>query len=487
MAQGAIRPEQKSISAYETVLELGRGGMGTVYVARAIGAAGFERLVVLKRLHPHLLDEPDAVQRFLDEARTAAWVQHANVVSTHQVGADDNGYFLVLEYVEGASLEELVDRSALRRQKIPIPIVLRIALDALAGLHAAHTAKDATGRPLEILHRDVTLQNVLVGRDGVSRVADFGIAKSAIGHVKTDRAYVVGKLLYLPPEYLRRESFGPPLDVYSLGVTLWLALSGEELFPGASEAQLLTAILERGIPPLSSTMDAPEQLDELIRRACDRNAANRFQSARAMADAIERVGRETGWLASHAEVADYVEQVAGVDLDRRRALIAERLATGERPSLDGPELAIAKPAPRAPQPSESSLVNIPGERKSWTRIAMGVGGFALLAAIGLLAGRALFANDSAAAEVGAPAPAPSANVNAALAEPSVTPVTASANGEPPPATSTEAEPSAPAPTSRPSKAAASAPSGGLKGNPYKPPKAKPASDITTTNPYKRSP
>src|SRR5262245_44859594 len=205
----ASDPGIASVSSYELLIELGKGGMGTAHLARAVGAGGFERLVVVKRLHTHLLDRIDAVARFLDEARLAAYVRHANVVSTLHVGQDDSGYFLVLEYVEGASLEELIDRAALRSENLPAPIVLRIALDALAGLSATHNSRDVSGRRLELLHRDVSLQNILIGRDGVSRIADFGIAKSALGSVHTDQGYVLGKLLYMPPEYLRHESTGP--------------------------------------------------------------------------------------------------------------------------------------------------------------------------------------------------------------------------------------------------------------------------------------
>lgn len=489
----AYRHEQRSVALYEPVLELGRGGMGTVYIARAVGAAGFERLVVLKRLHAHLLDERDAVQRFLDEARMAAWVQHANVVSTHQVGSDDDGYFLVLEYVEGASLEELLDRAALRGERMPPAIVLRIALDALAGLQAAHTARDASGRSLEILHRDVTLQNVLVGRDGVARVADFGIAKSTIGNVKTDRAYVVGKLLYLPPEYLRRETFGPPLDVYSLGVTIWLTLTGQELFGGASEAQLLTHILEQGIPRLSTAMEIEPAIDELVAVACDPNPVRRFQTARAMADSIERIGRGAGMLATHGEVSDYVERLVGTDLARRRELVAQRLANGERVSItNGPELVgVSAPLPlvheRRPDPAaqDSSgpiVVGIPGERRPW-RLALGVSGVLVLVAAAVLGWQAVSgASEAKQTTVATPPPLDSTSVPTASPPPEITPETAP---EPVASAAASANATAAPPIRKPiprgvSKAPASASTStaGAKG-PVRPPEG-----ISTANPYR---
>jgi serine/threonine protein kinase len=318
-----LAPGREPIAAYQHVLEIGRGGMGTVNLARAVGAGGFERLVVVKRLNQDLLDQPDAIGRFMDEARHAALIHHANVVGIHQIGRDDDGYFLVLDYVEGTSLEGLVDRAARRQERIPPPIVLRMGLDALAGLHAAHSVEDARGNPLGLLHRDVSLQNVLVGRDGVARLADFGIAKSRVTSVVTDHRYMVGKLLYSPPEYLWRRPVGPTLDVYALGVTLWIAFAGTDPWPEMDDAQLMAQILNDRVPRLSDIgIRIAPKVDALVAKACDPDPAERFQTAREMADAIESIGRETGWLASHGEVATYLETLLGTELRQRRERIA---------------------------------------------------------------------------------------------------------------------------------------------------------------------
>src|SRR5262245_54786620 len=163
---------------YEILFELGRGGMGTIELARSMGARGVSRLVAIKRIHPHLSTSGEAVGRFLDEARVAAQVNHANVVALHHAAQDEHGFFVVFDYIEGESLDGLLDRALLFHDRVPPSIVVRVVLDALAGLHAAHTAKDALGRALGILHRDVSTQNILVGRDGVARLSDFGISKS---------------------------------------------------------------------------------------------------------------------------------------------------------------------------------------------------------------------------------------------------------------------------------------------------------------------
>jgi len=326
----------RSSTELETLLELGQGGMATAYLARAVGAGGFLRLVVLKRMNLELLGDPESTRRFLTEARLAARIHHANVVGTHQVGRDAAGPFIVLDYVEGGSLDDLVEASAERGTRVPVPILLRIALDALSGLRAVHETEDTDGRPLGILHRDVSLQNILVGvHDGVSRLADFGVAKSALGTSRTDQGYLVGKLFYMAPEYLRREAVGPPLDLYALGVTLWLALSDQEPWPVVSEAQLVHAISQEGVPPIESFVDVAPEIGAFVARACERDPLRRFASAREMAETLENFERHCGWLASHAEVSELVRDLLGDRLAERRELLA-RLLPGPRGARTAP-------------------------------------------------------------------------------------------------------------------------------------------------------
>jgi serine/threonine-protein kinase len=378
MGEPALVSERLRIGSYETIFELGRGGMGTAYLARALGAGGFERLVVIKRLNRDMLGNLEALERFVAEARVSASVHHANVVGTQQVGEDADGPFLVLDYVEGTTLEELVDRARLRGAPIPPPIVLRVGLDALSGLDAVHNARDASGRPLNILHRDVSLQNVLVGRDGVSRVADFGIAKSELSSFSTDQSYIVGKLLYLPREYLRRQPIGPTLDVYALGITLWLAVTAVELWEGASEAQLVRHIIEDPVPRPSAFVKIAPQIESVILRACAPEALDRYQSAREMVDAIDLVGRLTGWVASHADVLRYVEYLAGRDLDARRQRIATTI--GQPLSL----LTAQGPPPSAPAGENATTRVHPLHARQRSKVPLLVA----LAAVAVAAGAA---------------------------------------------------------------------------------------------------
>lgn len=317
----------------EILFEMARGGMGTVHLARIVGLGGFERFVVVKRLNDATASDPTMRERFLSEARVAARFHHANVIGTHYVGSDERGLYMVLDYVEGASLADLVDRAALRGERLDIPILLRVALDVLAGLHAVHRATDEQGEPLRIVHRDVSTQNVLVGRDGIARLADFGIAKGARPSVATKTGAVIGKLLYLPPEYIMREPLGATTDVYMLGVTLWCAITGAEPWHAEDEAQLVHQILNVPVPPLASHLAEPvaPEIEALVARACDPDPRERFDSAKAMIEAIDRLGRERGWVASQNSVAAVVEALAGVDLARRRERMASRSTERSEP------------------------------------------------------------------------------------------------------------------------------------------------------------
>jgi serine/threonine-protein kinase len=258
------------------------------------------------------------------------------------VGIDEQGLYMVLDYVEGSSLATLVDRVALRGERMPIPLVLRIALDILAGLAAVHRSTGHQGEPLGILHRDVSLQNVLIGRDGIARLTDFGIAKGARSSINTKAGNLVGKLLYLPPEYIRQAPVAASADLYMLGITLWCAITGEEPWQAETEAQLMHHILSTPLPSLGSRLNEPvaPEIETLIGTACRAAPSERFQSAEEMTLAIDRLGRDRGWVASQHEVSTFVEHHLGTDLDRRRERVAQALADSN---------SIGKPVPAATQ------------------------------------------------------------------------------------------------------------------------------------------
>jgi serine/threonine-protein kinase len=322
----APREAPRVIGRYAVYGEIGSGGMATVYFGRLRGAGGFSRPVAIKRLHPHFAKTPRFVDAFLDEARLAAQIRHPNVVPTLDVVAEDGELLLVMEYIAGASLSELWDLEVAHNKRIPPKIAASILAGALHGLNAAHEAKDEDGNPLAIVHRDVSPHNIIVGIDGVTRVLDFGVAKAEQRIRTTNPGEVKGKLAYMAPEQIMLEHASARSDIYSAGVVLWEALTGELLFRAENHGSLISKILSDVVKPPSEISPEvpgiPRALDAIVMKALGRNAEERYASAREMAHALEE---EIG-LASTREVGEWVVRTAGEAVARR----AERAAVVER-------------------------------------------------------------------------------------------------------------------------------------------------------------
>src|SRR5579859_4334196 len=246
------RSRYRQIGRYLLCDEIASGGMAAVHLGRVDGAGGFTRTVAIKHLFPQYARDAEFVAMFLDEARLAARVQHPNVISVQDVVVDGPDLFLVMDYVRGAPLSFLVRRVRERGMRTPAPIAARILCDALAGLHAAHEAKDSEGAPLAIVHRDVSPQNVLVGEDGVARVFDFGVAKAA-GRLQTTRVgQLKGKLSYMAPEQINDEPVSRLTDVYAAAVVYWETLTGQWLFQASDDRATFTKVLWSPVPAPSS-------------------------------------------------------------------------------------------------------------------------------------------------------------------------------------------------------------------------------------------
>lgn len=307
--------------------EIASGGMATVHLGRLLGGAGFTRTVAIKRLHPQLAKEPEFVTMFLDEARLASRIQHPNSVATLDVIAEEDELLLVMEYVEGESLSKLLRASAKKGLQTDPAIVNSIVAGALHGLHAAHEARDPRGDPLQIVHRDISPQNILVGVDGVARILDFGVAKAAMRLQTTREGTMKGKLAYMAPEQLRAEPLDRRADLFAAAVVHWEALSGRRLFAGDDVGELLGKVLNSKIPRCSEYSPAvTDELDEVVLRALSRERDQRYQTALEYAAAIETVGP----LAPARLVAEWVKAVGGEALQKR----SERVRTIEQLSPD---------------------------------------------------------------------------------------------------------------------------------------------------------
>lgn len=321
-SQARAIKRERVLGDYRIVAELARGGMGKVYLARRFGQAGFERLFAVKVMNQQLSEDHDARLMLLDEAHIASRLHHPNVVGVIDIGIHDDGYYLVMDYVEGCSLQQLLRSSATAR---PPRLIIPILLDTLRGLHAVHTLCNANGEPYSVVHRDVSPHNLLVGLDGTCRVTDFGIAKARERFTDTQAGVYKGKLAFMAPEQLRGTSpVDCRADVWAAGVTLYLALTGEHPFRGKNDGATLNHVLTAELkPPSEIGLHPPACFDDVIMRALERDPDARYQSAEELGDALRRIALAEDFLGSASEVAHWVEASYGHDLSERRRRIAD--------------------------------------------------------------------------------------------------------------------------------------------------------------------
>ncbi|HSO31162.1 MAG TPA: serine/threonine-protein kinase [Labilithrix sp.] len=313
----SVATEPRVVGRYELHGELASGGMATVYLGRSIGSAGFSKSVAIKRLHDQFARDPEFVSLLLEEARLSERIRHANVVTVLDVVAADHELLLVMEYVHGETLARLLRACAEAGETCPREVAASIAHGVLLGLHAAHTTTDASGKPLCIIHRDVSPQNIIVGADGVARLLDFGIAKAAGSASGTREGQVKGKVPYMAPEILHLHPASVQSDLYAVAVTLWESLCARRLFRADTEIGLWGQVLAGNIPRPSSLIGHIGPLEDVIMRALSRAPADRYPTALAMAQALEQSMR----LASPTEVAAWVRGRAAASLAERAAAV----------------------------------------------------------------------------------------------------------------------------------------------------------------------
>ena len=304
--------------------------MATVFLARLSGAGGFQRFVAIKRLHPHLANDQEFVQMFLDEARLAARLHHPNVVPILEIGTSANGYYLVMEYVEGDTLARILARSAQSGRILPPQVSMRICLDTIQGLDVAHEMRDDDGNPLHIVHRDVSPQNILIGMDGSARITDFGVARATTRLSTTRTGQLKGKLAYMAPEQARGAEVDRRADIFAMGIVTWECLAQKRLFKGEGEADTLNRVLYEPIPSVrAANPEIPPTLEQIVMKALERDPAARYATAAEYGDALENATRELGLLGSHKEVAAHLQSVLGTDISAQRDAVRSWLARSE--------------------------------------------------------------------------------------------------------------------------------------------------------------
>jgi serine/threonine protein kinase len=315
------------VGRYAVYDAIASGGMATVHFGQLLGPVGFSRVVAIKRLHEMYARDPEFVSGFLDEARLAARIRHPNVVPTLDIVATKGELFLVMEYIQGEALSRLLRALRERGERVPPTVAASIVSGALQGLHAAHEAVDEHGRCLDIVHRDVSPQNILVGTDGTARVLDFGVAKALGRHQTTRDGQIKGKLSYMAPEQLKAEHMTRQADIYAAAVVLWETLTGERLFKGDTDAVVLARILAGELRKPSDVDPSLAAFDAVTMKGLAPRPEDRFKTAREMALAVERCAGTM----SAAEMADWLDRVAGPTL-RQRAASVTAIETGSSPT-----------------------------------------------------------------------------------------------------------------------------------------------------------
>jgi eukaryotic-like serine/threonine-protein kinase len=334
------------VGRYALFDELAAGGMATVHLGRLLGPVGFGRTVAVKRLHSHYLKDQEFITMFMDEARIVARIRHPNVVPMVDVVQCNEGLFLVMEYIHGESLSRLMRTARSTKEKIPPRIVAAVMSGVLLGLHAAHETKGSDGKLINVVHRDVSPQNVMVGSDGSARVLDFGIAKAAGRAQVTREGQIKGKLAYMAPEQIRGQ-VDRRTDVFAASVVLWEMLAGRRLHEGAKDVDIVTKVVQGNFPrPSQFTPELTPEIDDIVLKGLASDPKKRYSSAREIAvDLEKRVG-----LATPTEVTEWVERLAKDVLEARSNLVAAMEAVAN--DLVPPE---SKPPPPLAMPRTMPL------------------------------------------------------------------------------------------------------------------------------------
>lgn len=361
-----------TVGRYVLHRQIARGGMATIHIARLMGDEGFSRIVAAKRLLPEFAEDSDFVAMFLDEARIASKVHHRNVVPVLDVVTTQDEVLLVQEFVHGAPLHWLLNKTRQLKERIPVDIAVAIASQVLAGLHAAHEMVDEMGMPLHVVHRDVSPQNVMIATDGTARLLDFGVAKASMAAHTTREGTYKGKLAYSSPEQLRGKATRQS-DLYALAVVLWELIVGHRMHGAQSETELVATIMNGQLPTIAETL-APERewqaigddtwqqleaVDAVVTRGLAIDVAQRWKTAVEMEEALIRAVPP----ASPSAVATWLKAVGKEYLEKHDRLIAAEEASWRRtggtkvrplrlrtsPSVDS----VSRSHPPAPKPERS--------------------------------------------------------------------------------------------------------------------------------------
>ncbi len=318
---------------YELISKLAAGGMAEIYLARTKSIQGFEKYLVIKKILRNRASDPEFIRMFLDEARVAATLDHPNIVQIYDVGHVDDEYFIAMEYLRGKNLIEIVRGGAkLGYSKPPLEHVCSALSAVCAGLHYAHEKRDMQGRPLEIVHRDITPQNIVINFDGAVKVVDFGIAKAATREVETLAGTLKGKIGYMSPEQCRGLAVDRRSDVFAIGIILYELTTGKRLYHERSDFETLKKIIEGPVPsPREILPFYPAALNTIVVRCLQKNPEDRYQSARELHSDLDAFARDNQLVTGTVPLSQYMERI-----------FADELASQKEADPSGSGLALAQ-------------------------------------------------------------------------------------------------------------------------------------------------
>ncbi|MFK7992321.1 MAG: serine/threonine protein kinase [Sandaracinaceae bacterium] len=296
------------LAGYELIRKIAAGGMAEIFLARQWGEAGFFRDVVIKRLFRHLAEHERQLRMFLDEARLLSQLAHPNIPQVYDVGTDVGFWYFAMEHVEGQTVADAWRMGAKAGQAMPLNVALGIMVQACEALHHAHERADRAGRALRIVHRDVTPHNIMLTRDGVVKLMDFGVASTS-ARKDTEAGAVRGTFAYMAPEQVRGKQLDKRADVFALGVVLYELTTGSRVFRG-SDVQIMTQVVEEDVPPPSTKVPGyPADLEEIVVAALQRDRGNRIPSAAHLAAYLEEFAMRHGLMIGPRAVARYASAV----------------------------------------------------------------------------------------------------------------------------------------------------------------------------------
>ena len=340
------------------VRRLAVGGMAQVFLAKQIGIVGFEKRVVLKSILPQHANDDSFVGMFLNEARLAASLDHPNIVQIYDIGSKNGGYYFTMEYCRGADLRSILRSECRRKKHIPLGCAVSIGLGVAAGLHYAHEKHDDEGRHLGIIHRDVSLSNILVSYDGAVKVADFGIAKVAAHEAQTKSGVLKGKVAYMSPEQVRGHTLDRRSDIFSIGIVLYELTTGTRLFKSKNEFSLMEMVTTGTIEkPSRRRAHYPPQLETIVMRALSRDRNERYSTAQELQVDLEAFARETKLTVSSVALADYM-----------RTLFEDKIKAEPPDAIEGPH---AEPrVARTPRSEKTALISNTGRNSPPSKLSV---------------------------------------------------------------------------------------------------------------------